>query len=879
MEKKRLLPFLLVTLELTAIIVLATWPWCMTFRDSLFAHWDPPLHAWRLDFTARELLHGRLLPVDGNTNMFYPYPSGFYFEGLHYPPAFLAAFLAGVFHAGPILSYNICFLVFWALSGTCMWLLLKELGVGRIASFTLAAIFTILPYKLRYIVEFNMQLNFGVMLFLLFLVRYFKRPSIGHAVSCCLSLWLQAMSELYHAVFLLFLLPFIVIPLFRKSWKELLPSFGKFWLPLAVAGVLGILLAGYFLWPYARVLDSNMLVRKIGEVKRHVLEPASYIVPPYRVKWPPFDKTIQNEACAYPTLAVFLLASWELIRSHVASVRGSGKRFVAQNVILWTLLVALCAFLVQGVSANVAGETPFGINAFVCSVYIACAAAVAFVFVFDVRGCDMNDCFFKGLGCASLFAMVFSFGPSFCVGSIGTVAQNRIYWTLYRQCHALWGFRVVSRFSFFVLLFMVVAAARGLDSWLDSVRRVRNRQLRGFASLAIPVLAFASVWVESVCLPDTHTPARAGLHRFEPIDRLPSVQYIDNLPEPPVLAVFPMHDREITSREMLQLARNKNFFVFAWEGTFPDLSRKICAKVNADDEKSRLEGIDLLQMVWPTPLVVVDKAFLSPDSPWNGTRFSQDNLSTIVEDDRYIVNQIITPQVSRNEIFRFIRPDILRRYNVIDFSIDCPPGDEPADDFVEVDLDGFPLGLFSFEDARHGIRCPIPANCNFHHIPNRLRFRSVSGTDFSLSSFHPVATPSLHFKNGLVVWNIAHDEDSRSLLFSVNNALSQARLSGMFPRVEVLDLNGTRIAESDMTSLAARMDLNDYQFCRKPTYKVRIPLPAIGGECGAGRRFSLRLKFLDTNLHRIRFFDADGRKCRNWDVPSSRQPPRGRPRY
>ena len=60
----------LVLLALAAAILAITWPWAANFATGFLQHWDPPFHAWKLEFVARAILGGHLLPPDGNTIMY-----------------------------------------------------------------------------------------------------------------------------------------------------------------------------------------------------------------------------------------------------------------------------------------------------------------------------------------------------------------------------------------------------------------------------------------------------------------------------------------------------------------------------------------------------------------------------------------------------------------------------------------------------------------------------------------------------------------------------------------------------------------------------------------------------------------------------------------
>ena len=297
----------LLLLGFAAAILLVTWPWAKTFATGFIRHWDPPFHAWKLEYAAKQLLSGRLLPLDGNTNMYYPYSGAFYFEALHWPQAVVAAALFGLTNAGPVLVYHVVLIFFWALSGVCLWMLLRALGVSPVSAILGALFFTLMPYRISYQVEFNMQLCFAIPLFFFFFVRYFQRPCVGYACGMAIAWWLQATSELYQAVFLVLLLPFPVLAMMSGRWS-LVRSFKKFWLPVLAALALGGVLAFVWLWPYTVMLQSHTLTRGLKEISTHVLEPLSYLLAYGHDSVIGNIKARRDEMSVYPTLLLIVLS-------------------------------------------------------------------------------------------------------------------------------------------------------------------------------------------------------------------------------------------------------------------------------------------------------------------------------------------------------------------------------------------------------------------------------------------------------------------------------------------------------------------------------------------------------------------------------------------
>ena len=258
-------------------------------------------------FAARTLLAGHILPPGGNTNLYYPNPGAFFYEALHWPQAVFAAPLiaAGV---NPVLTYHVTMVFFWALSGVLFWAWLRALGAHRIGAAMGGLFFTVIPYRMSYLVEFNMQLAFGLSLLMFAITRFFQRPGFRYALLAAVAWWLQATSELYQAVFFLFVLPLLILPLFARD-VALLRSGRRFWLPFAAAAALCAALSLPFLLPYARTLGDGTLTRSLFEMQQHTLEPLSYLLPWGRFRLVPKLHHVRfDEMSVYPTLALVLAA-------------------------------------------------------------------------------------------------------------------------------------------------------------------------------------------------------------------------------------------------------------------------------------------------------------------------------------------------------------------------------------------------------------------------------------------------------------------------------------------------------------------------------------------------------------------------------------------
>ena len=186
---------LLCLLAATACILALTWPWCLRFEGFFLDHWDPPFHAWKLEVMARKILDGDFGFRNRETTLFYPYSGTLYYEALTWPAALAAALLTEITRAAPEWIYHVVLIAFWSLSAPCMRQLLLSLGVGRAAAFAGGLLFCILPYRLSYANEFQMQMAFPAPLIYLLLRRLLAGGRIRDGIGLALMWWLLAVTE------------------------------------------------------------------------------------------------------------------------------------------------------------------------------------------------------------------------------------------------------------------------------------------------------------------------------------------------------------------------------------------------------------------------------------------------------------------------------------------------------------------------------------------------------------------------------------------------------------------------------------------------------------------------------------------------------------
>ena len=712
----------LVLLALAAAILAITWPWAANFATGFLQHWDPPFHAWKLEFVARAILGGHLLPPDGNTNMYYPHPGTLYFEALHWPQALVAAPLFALPHANPVLIYHLVLVFFWALSGLCFWMLLHALGATRAGAWLGALLFVLMPYRISYVVEFNMQLNFGIPLFFFFLVRYFQRPSIRYAGGAALAWWLQASSELYQAVFLALVLPFPVLALLAGRWN-LLRSFRRFWLPAACAAALGGALTAVFLGPYLTLLNVHAVNRNLLEIATHVLEPLSYLRPGGRFHLlAPFD-TRRDEMIVYPTAVLLLLATVYLAWGARDAWRRPASRWVRglRAIHVGTLLAfMLLTFVIYRTGA------PAVLGAVYAALPVVAVLAGAGLLLHPARH-DVPARFAAGLFAGAVFAYFMSFGPLIALRHSGFLADNVLYLWIYKHLPALQGFRVVSRFSLYVLLFLATAAALG---WSRLERRWPGR--RGWRPAAWTAL-FALAVLESV----PH-PLRIRPLRYPPESAV--LDGLDRRTEPYVIAMAPMGDRNSDSRHMLTIARSDRLFVYAWGGAYPSYTQQVRDALNPVGPRPD-QAAALLRQLWPDCLILEDKHLsrLARVPVDYAERFA--GLADVVaEDERYALLQLRPNPRPDGERIRLVRRDYLAAHPVLTFRARVPAGAPPA--VLWLDVNGYPAGRWTLTADPQDGRVAVPAAYFVDLLPNRFRFHAEGDAAFILDDFNLAAPGS-----------------------------------------------------------------------------------------------------------------------------------------
>ncbi|MBN1522447.1 MAG: hypothetical protein JW928_07935 [Candidatus Aureabacteria bacterium] len=639
-------------LFLCLLILVTDWPWILYFKNGFPYHWDPPFHAWKLKLVADNLLNGHLLPPGCNSNCFFPYSLTLYFEALHWPQSVITAFFL-LFTQNAVLIYNIVHLLFWAMSGLCFYLLLKELKFTEIGCLWGASIFSILPYRISYLVEFNMQQCFGLILIFLFLIRFLRSPSLFNAFGLALSFWLQSISELYQAMIFVISSPFLMLPLMIKYLPE---HFKKpsFYFNIFLAGTSGALLCLYFLTPYYILHDFSKFSRTLMEVEKHSLEPLSYLLTPAGKCLLPFVKARHDELSVYPTLPVlagaFLYAFFSrLIFKKKQETARNWKEtvFHAARRLRLGIVILLCVLFVW-ISLSPSFFPREHYHAIISALLVLWLSLSLLITFHFQKEDNMQRVFLRGFGSASIFCFILSFGPDINTGNMAWSCQNYIYLKSYFNIFLLSGMRVVSRFGIMVLIYLVIASISG---WETLFSKMKNSGRWLWLILL------------SVVLYENHGIYKNFVRIEYPLHSQ-ALEVLSQRPSSPLL-ILPFNDRWNDSLYMFQIAGSSRPLLYGWGGFYPALQKEMLAAY-----KRNLDSLlDIIEKIWPDPLLLLDKAprYRHKYSATNDKNNLEKSCIKIAEDRRFALYSLDFSEGPYHSYERMTRSDYLRKYPFLSF--------------------------------------------------------------------------------------------------------------------------------------------------------------------------------------------------------------------
>jgi len=702
---------LLILLSLSALILLATWPWPLYFFHGFAKHWDPPLHIWKLSWNIKHILEGKVFLPAFNANSFYPHAYTFCFHDLYWIPSYLSS-LADIVWPNKIFVYNITFLLMWAISGFIMYLLLRDLKLSKPAAYFGAVAFCLAPYRTSYYMEFNMQLCFGLPLIFLFLLRFLKKPTIGNSLGLALSFWAQAVSALYYAVIMASILPFLILPWWNTIAKNLKTK--EFYLYLAVVFVVGCGLGSLYLWPYVLLEHYSNLYRAGREIMLHAAQPLAYflthrhgkvflghiaVTPPENVIFPGFTLL---------SLAIFYL--W-IKRDDVKE-----KNYNASKTVFWIMLLVLSAFFASYIF--------FAYNQYYMHFHATWFLNIILFFLvflsllFSILKNKENDqkCFLTGLGSASIVAFILSLGPVIKTGYIHSLGFNALYLLFYHYSYILKSMRVVSRYSIIILIFFIVASSYAVHEM--------NQKKEYTKWPVIPLIIFV-FWGSHTtryryCIQKCNllSPHLAKIIDSHPIHSL---------------IVLPIGDRNDDGKYMMGIAGSKYLLVNGWDAFYPRYTKDLARFFSQGDLTNALT---LLRKFWPSPYILLDTKRLAylAKRHYGTSEMKISHLCRFLGRDKLF--SLYDPQrklFTGNVYERYVRLDFVDHAKSVVFDIRCHhPVKKVIKDFM-LRLNGHFLKSLSLKNRWATVRVAIDHTIPL--IPSKNVFSVKSKDTFDIRNF------------------------------------------------------------------------------------------------------------------------------------------------
>lgn len=233
---------------------------------------DPLFSIWRISWVVHQLTTDPRHLFDAN--IFYPARATLtYSDSIILPAITAMPLLRAGLH--PVLVYNLVLLSGFVLSGAAMYLLARGLGLGGVAAWTSAVIFSLYPFRMDHYSHLELQMTHWMPLALLGVHRLMSTGGWRYAALTALAIGAQWYSSMYYALFLsVYVAVFaLVLALAWRDWRRL----GL----VAGAVTLGACLALPLARAYSQAQDARG-TRSVSDIQVYSATPADYLQPTHR---------------------------------------------------------------------------------------------------------------------------------------------------------------------------------------------------------------------------------------------------------------------------------------------------------------------------------------------------------------------------------------------------------------------------------------------------------------------------------------------------------------------------------------------------------------------------------------------------------------------
>jgi len=266
---------------------------------------DPLYNVWVLAWDFHSLGSG--LSGLWDANIFYPHHRTLLYADSLLGLAFLAAPLLAL--GVPLVpAYNILFVLSFFLAGLSMYCLVFHLTKSRAAAGLAGIVFAFFPYRFAHISHLELLSMAWIPFCLLFLHKFFQRPTTKNLFAAAAFFVLQAMSCAYYGIYLA-----VVVALFILffAWRTRYFLKAGFWAKMGLLVVCILAVLGPLFYPYLRVHRQMLFVRSLGVIQFYSAQLQHFLaVPPWNVLWGGLTGSLgAQEWQLYPGIIAVLLAA------------------------------------------------------------------------------------------------------------------------------------------------------------------------------------------------------------------------------------------------------------------------------------------------------------------------------------------------------------------------------------------------------------------------------------------------------------------------------------------------------------------------------------------------------------------------------------------
>jgi hypothetical protein len=463
---------LLVTTALTAIAaVLTTWPLARDMGRVTVSTGEVLLSAWQLNWYHQALLTNPLAWADAN--IFFPYGNAATFNDLLLTHGLVTLLVAWA--ESPVLALNLALLGGIVLCGLFAHLLIDELVDEPWAATIGGTLFALAPFRFLHVGHLSISAAWAVPLFFWTLLRHLREPSWGRAVLAAVCGVAVGLSSLYHAAYVVPVLPLVVLFGARRG-----PSGRRVWLPLVVAGLSGVALLAWFLTPFASTMRDFGAAAEPDALLKYGADLSSLGRKPAVMGEAGGTPGLNPEAHLYPGAALSMLAVAGAILA-VGSVRtlhGWGQRVAVA-------ILSVCGASVLGLLLPQPGPARGAAELGALTlVWVGPVAAMVWAIAVTDRRVPVGPALALRLGVAgTVLSFVLALGTE--ARHLGRAIGPAPYWLLAQASSAFEGVRVPARFGGILMLFLALVAAGTLAALARREARWSRLAALGLGSLAI----------------------------------------------------------------------------------------------------------------------------------------------------------------------------------------------------------------------------------------------------------------------------------------------------------------------------------------------------------------------------------------------------------